>query len=366
MTTTLPLLDAEGAVAFLRSENLLESRRVLESGLRVEDLSGRHRNFRVTLGDGTGFIVKQADDSAAAAALAVEAAFCIGAHEHTDRAALRAHVPQCLRHDASRGILVTELVPGARHPLDFDDVEGEAHIPRVGALLGRVLGALHAIRNTDGVADPPWILDIATPAPDWLDELSAAHLEIIRQLQRDAATAETLAAMRSAWAPDAVIHRDVKWSNVLVARGPGSPTVDHLWLVDWELAGPGDSAWDVGSAFHSHLADAMHLAAGDATSAVDLATRFAGRLPAAQAEVAAFWSAYVAARPLAPRAHRDFLRRATLATGARLLQSAYEWSHGRLTVERSAAAAVQLALNVLRDPDQALRGLLGFAPVGGE
>lgn len=370
MTAPPTLLDAEGAVAFLIHEGLLAPRALLDHGVAVDDISGRHRNFQVRLGDGSGFHVKQGDDVSGIRAVAAEASFCARAHSQAAWAPLREHVPHCLRHDAVQGVLVTELVRGGEHPLEFDDGTGEAGPARVGALLGGVLGKLHSVPLDEGgepaaEAGPPWILGLCTPSPDWFRELSAAHLDLIRILQRDADASGVLDGIRRDWKKDAIIHRDVKWSNLLVRMAPNAVAPQHLWLVDWELAGPGDATWDVGSAFHSQLADAIHLAATGAASAAELAGRFGTALPTVQAEVRALWSAYASTRPLETGARKDFLRRAALASGARLLQSAYEWSYDQPTVPRAAAAALQLALNVLRDADGALVTLLGVAPQPG-
>jgi len=49
-----------------------------------------------------------------------------------------------------------------------------------------------------------------------------------------------------------------------------------------------------------------------------------------------------------------------LYTGARLLQSAFEWCHGEAHMPRSATAVLQLGINILGHPDAARPNLLGL------
>jgi ribosomal peptide maturation radical SAM protein 1 len=52
-----------------------------------------------------------------------------------------------------------------------------------------------------------------------------------------------LTEMQHAWAPSTLLHGDFKPDNILVRHGPGS-----VRLIDWELCGMGDPAYDLGQA----------------------------------------------------------------------------------------------------------------------
>jgi hypothetical protein len=69
----------------------------------------------------------------------------------------------------------------------------------------------------------------------------------------------------------------------------------------------------------------------------------------------AFWSAYRLANPLRPT-----LRRVIELAGVRLLQTAVEHAQGLVAPSAHLMTLVQLADNMLRDPDDAALSLLGL------
>ena len=98
----------------------------------------------------------------------------------------------------------------------------------------------------------------------------------------------------------------MKWANCIAHRRRGRPRPTRIKLVDWEMAGWGDPAFDVGSAFSDFAGFALD-------------ARPAG---AARAAAAAFWRAYVRARGLDARRGGGLLERSVRFAGARLVQSA--------------------------------------------
>jgi hypothetical protein len=125
-------------------------------------------------------------------------------------------------------------------------------------------------------------------------------------------------------------------------------------LIDWELAGRGEAAGDVGAA----LAEYLRLWVGS-VPIVDPAEpgRLAGgaRHPIERMQPAmrAFWDAYRRARPVA-------VRRVAELTGVRLLQTAFEHAQGLTVVSAHVVTLMQLADNVLRAPEYAAWTLLGL------
>jgi len=74
-----------------------------------------------------------------------------------------------------------------------------------------------------------------------------------------------------------------------------------------------------------------------------------------QPAMRAFWSAYRLASPRGPA-----LRRTIELAAVRLLQSAVERSQGLAAPSAHVVALVQLAGNMLRDPDDAALSLIGL------
>lgn len=107
--------------------------------------------------------------------------------------------------------------------------------------LGRRLGTLHAAGAGGLVARRPWVLDVpggGLPAMLAGDEAAAGAAAAIRS---HPPLCEAIAELAATWEGHAPMHGDVKFDNVLV----GPPPVRATWLVDWELAGLGEPAWDM-------------------------------------------------------------------------------------------------------------------------
>ena len=112
--------------------------------------------------------------------------------------------------------------------------------PALLAALGKRLATLHGISAT-GL--PPAIDPVPRLAltPRAAAELPGAMLDLIALLQRTDGLAEALENLRVRLGDDALVHGDLKLDNVMADRR------GRLALVDFEHAGAGDAAWDLGA-----------------------------------------------------------------------------------------------------------------------
>jgi len=218
-----------------------------------------------------------------------------------------AEVAPLLAHERRVLLHVAEHVGGNVAPRVADGPGGDgllvlAHVDEAdGALLadpaalGRVLATrlarLHASRDGHTLSVIPTLL---LPR---LDEPAARH----------PATAASLRFLAAQWRTAVLIHGDVKWEHV---RGDGV-------LVDWELAGQGDPAWDLASALHE-------LCMSDASDAI------LGQTVTTYAQA------------LNRRVGAAFLTRCRAALSVRFVQSAEEYRMGGMDTriaERAEASA---------------------------
>lgn len=224
--------------------------------------------------------------------------------------------------------------------------------------LGRAVALLHdAPLTVPGRPSPPWILSLVAPPIEILAIASAAHLEILRIVQRSREICRGLTALGSGSGAEVPVHNDLRFENCLLE--PRRGRLD-LKLVDWELAAMGDPAWDVGSAlaafaalwlFSFRWAPGMSMAAVAGTAAIPL-----GRIhPAANA----FWRAYASTRNLGPRELAPFLARSVRFAAARLLQ--LSWERSRLATRPGAEVicTIQAAANIFSDTETAAALLFG-------
>ena len=154
------------------------------------------------------------------------------------------------------------------------------------------------------------------------------------------------------------MHGDLRWENVLVAGGRG--TTPRVWLVDWEMGGAGEHAWDTGCFAAAAVSACLR-------SAPDVPGVPLGRLvaeagipmTALEPGLDLFWSAYRAA-------HRDgagdaWAGRCAQLAAVRLVHIAVELTELDLGVGPSAVLHLQVAENILGDPARAARELLRLA-----
>jgi aminoglycoside phosphotransferase (APT) family kinase protein len=192
-----------------------------------------------------------------------------------------------------------------------------------------------------------------------VQQASTATLDLIALLQLSTELCGQLDEVAAAWHPSALVHRDVKWDNVLLGQVGGRR---RITMVDWELAGFGDPAWDLGSVIADYLGLWLSSLPAGAGRGIDSYVDHA-RVPlqSLQPAIRAFWHEYRRARCLDDKENSCLLTAAVKNGAARLLQTAFEYAQGQRELDDRAVASVQLANNILRDPPLAALQLLDLA-----
>jgi Phosphotransferase enzyme family len=360
------MIDAVGLAAYLVGRSLIETSDVIRQKLKIVDVSSRNRNFIVRRDAGASYIVKQAVDRATAESIANEARVyqALGGSS----AFRRGFCPAMLDFDDVEGVLVLELFPDALN-LHEHYLRRGRFSRRTARRLGVALGMLHALPPAEGSpthlpkvnAAPipawPWVFSLQRPDLPMMFEISQANIDLIRTIQNDVALSEGIETLIGSWTVDAMIHSDLRWENCLITAEERR----ELKIVDWELAGPGDACWDVGSIFGAYLGlwvQYLPIAAGASQESFVDGARYP--LAAMRPAIEAFWRAYAKARGLdAVGAQRCLLR--SIRFGAvRLVQGAFERMQSAGQLSGSAVCAMQLSRNMLARPEAAA-DLLGLA-----
>lgn len=290
---------------------------VSTDGAKGMDLSRSHDVHLVLLPSGAAYVVKrQRKDTwekgrdLAAELLAYRLA------SWTD--ALAEALPQAVLVDERRQVLV--LSAAGQSPL--------APAPSLAWSLGKLTAGWH--KATAGLPLPATasagILHLpATDPGDWGLKAHAAR-RLGERIAADPLLSGLLAAGAAAWRPECLVHGDLKWDNCLVAA-------DRVRVIDWELSGLGDPAWDVSCVIAEQLA--LHPGTGPGESPV----------------TSAFVGSYGCTAD-------DFMRRCALFTIARLAHLALEQAEyaGELPV---AAPTLDLARCLAAEVDDLSSRLAG-------
>ncbi len=286
---------------------------------RVDDLSRAHPVWRVGLADGRRLVVK-AGLGHGGPDLAVE---CLVYRMTWWCEPLAAALPVPLVVDEDRQLLVLADVgepdgtgslaqqvgfpallggghPGTAVPDSTVSPATTRALGRTVGALGRSVGTLH--RATAGFplppAPPPLVLALVGRAaqPPEAATLSPVVRATLAALDARPLITDAVAQLRRP-VGGCLVNHDLKWDNV-VLTGPTRQPV----LLDWELAGLGDPAWDLGCLLGEHLVRDERL--DDAGRALLSGYRDGARL---RAEIVA-----------------TFARRVVLAAGLRIVQLALE------------------------------------------
>jgi hypothetical protein len=175
-------------------------------------------------------------------------------------ALVAAHVPRFVFSSADRQYLVVEGFDGQQSLLDTMLRGGAVQLPDP-ALLASFLAGLHrppgpAWRGIDRPMRPQ-VMTFGSVSPAELLARPPSYGDFLRFVQPR--LTDALRGLGSRWSPSVVVHGDLTAGNILA--GPGR--AQSFVVVDWEMAGLGDPAADLGTLAGSVLWASMMAGATD-------------------------------------------------------------------------------------------------------
>lgn len=269
--------------------------------------------------------------------------------------ATAARVPGGARWNADGGELEMDRVPGVALA---DHVAATGVLdPVVAAAVGTAVGELHAEGAGPAPQSPTsdWTrygVGIVRPTPAGVRLMSTGEIALLKRLQRDEEL-EALLRDLAPEAPDALVHGDLRWANVLVAPADESP----VRLVDWEMGGAGEPAWDAGC-FTAACVSAWlcSIPAVPGVAPERLAAEAELPMEVLAPGLVAFWRAH---RDAVPRAQTAAWRtRCAQLTAVRLVYVAFEFAQLDAVLRPLPIMHLQVARNLLAGPVRAAHELL--------
>jgi hypothetical protein len=132
-------------------------------------------------------------------------------------------------------------------------------------------------------------------------------------------------------------------------------------IVDWELAGAGDPAVDIGAFLCNYVSlwlASVPVSADDPSE--ELVASAQVPLDRMQPAIKSFWESYTGAIGADGAASGELLLRSVRHAGARLVQNAFEHLRRSLDLDVTALRLLQLAENILYRPEETVVHVLGL------
>ena len=348
------MLDQSEIVSYLLSLGVVKARDAVADHLSVVDASRRNSVFVVASRGRPTFVVKQAHRDVASG-LEHEAVVL----RMLARSEIAASVPVVVDHDARAGCLVLRAPGGTP---DWTKHHARGRFPTTTArALGRMLATLHTdrgpIAEVEGGEDRMWGLSFPEPPYELVLGMSAQARELLALVQATPDVCERLLTLRDDVIADAFVHGDLRWDNCLAVSPPGGRRRTRVVVIDWEVAGRGSAALDLGTAIGEYVSAWVTsipiTAPDDPGRCIALATTPIERMrPAVHALCAGYRAAGGELPPV---------RRAMEMTAVRLLQTAVERANALNAPPAHLRTLLNLAAAILREPEGMALSLLRLA-----
>ncbi len=365
------LVTRNNIVYYLLDQGLITVESVVDGDLLVVETSRRNRNFKIMRQHNPGYFVKQIQnwDPQTISTLQREATCYWLAQNDADFASLAVLLPKYHLYDPTRNVLIVDLLPGGEDLAGYHRRLGKFPV-EVAALLGQVLGTYHhqvkakpdaSSQNSVFPKMVPWILSVHLQSAYQFNALSAANSQLLSVVQKYPEFQQVLDALRGQWQMNSLIHGDMKWDNCIVYHQNGQDSDLRLKVVDWELADWGDAGWDVGAIFQAYLSFwIMSIQISGEMQPAQYVERAQYPLEEMQPAIQMFWKTYVTTRELHNQAANQLLELSVKYGAARMIQTVYEYMQYSPQLSANSLALLQVSLNILTKPREAISALLGL------
>jgi len=348
-------LSRENLAYYLVRRRLITTEAVVDGDLTIIEDHRRNKNFRIRSRRG-GLFVKQLrlHDPKLVAELTREATCYWTVANEPSLAGLRPLVPGYRDYDVANHVLVTEYYDD-HTSLQIHRHQAKSYPPGSCATIGAILAKVHDRRlpevmeramNASALSESsPWVLRIFRDGRLPFDVPSDGIRRYFDSLRSIPDLATHFERLLRGWEATTLIHGDVKWDNFIFSGGDGG--APSIKLIDWELAGLGDPAWDLACAL-SAFYTARFIEVASSPAPVD----FAGLdVTPDRPELEALWSGYLRERGVDQEEQRPLMERAMAYYGARLLQTGFEYLWSSASVPPVIDRLVQQSLGILRQAE---------------
>lgn len=356
------MLTQHDVIPYLLSRDLITARCVVDGNVAVLDNSRRNRIYRIISPTGC-YLLKQAVGSDRIETLSRETAIYQQLFSTGQNNGIASHLPRFCTYDSEQHILILELIQDAETLREQQQRLGRVS-PHSARQAANALSALHRANVTlqeQTMKLRASILCLYQPSFTVFHKISRAELQLFEIIQKQKSLIDHLDQLRHEWQPCGFVHGDIRSENFLipVPLGRGKRPVK---IVDFEFAGAGDTAWDVGTVFAEYLTLWLFSFPFMTASQLDRFIRLATcPLDNIQPSLRSFWSQYDHCMALDASKSDELLLRAVKFSALRLLLMAFEVASVLSSVNSYILSLLQVGMNILAQPEKAAVELFGIA-----
>lgn len=365
------LLTYKTLTKYMIENGFISIKSFVDGNVLLKDESRRNLNYQVISGE-RAYLIKQGLDKDRNTTIANEAIVYNFLHRNlTAKGGLEDLIPRFYKYDSKKNILVIELVKDGKNLQEHYVRTGRFSFKHA-EIIGTILGTLHNLTKIKNNKDykhifkyqtqPKFLFYLRNPNIQIFQHSSNASLQLIKIIQQNKELRCYLDEFSNMWMQECLIHSDVKLENFVISSGKSYKKKNSsIKLVDWELASIGDPAWDVGSVFSSYLALWLFsIPISDETPPHEFTDLAKFPIEKIQPAIQSFWSMYVSCMKLNHTTSQKFLLKAVKYACARLIQTGYEFSQSKGNLTGHVVYLLQLSINILKRPREAITSLLGI------
>ncbi len=249
------VLTIENICQYLLESKLIDLKSIIEGDLLVRDASSRNTNFLVNQFNENGLkvLIKQPDitDEDYVKSMEVEAEIYRIIYSDENFEQIRPYLPHFKSYDAQNHILIMEQLTGVCRIFDYlfhgRNIPDENMIEK----FSDSLAALHNIPlekfNSYTIQKAyPWFLDVGQKS--YRNHIKKNEVEVysfLADILENEKWMQNISETRRMWQKKNLIHLDLRFTNWMIPFRHQPNTNSPIWLIDWEMAGRGDAAWDI-------------------------------------------------------------------------------------------------------------------------
>ncbi len=363
------LLTGFNIAHYLIDRGFLGYETLVKDDFSVNMASSRNTGYIVKSEGNTSYFVKQVQmfEGEKIETLRVEANVYWLANNEPEYVELKKFLPQFFNYDPINHILMVEYMAGNIDLQQFYH-SNKALPPTIAKQTAEILASYHRdiFKNAqEGKSMRLFRKTIPSPFLTFGKQLAfmkprnKVEEEMQNLIFKHENFTDLVDQVKNDWEAKSLIHGDIKPNNFLINTDCLDTQNFQLRLIDWEIADMGDPLWDVAAVFQSYLLMWLYAEPMESMTAeqIQAAAERGFPLEKMQPSIRLFWKTYCQLMDFDEDKSEYLLIKTTRFCAIKLLHTSYESSVYAQNLDPQTIRMLQLSLNMLKSPEEAIDSL---------